>query len=122
MFKISSTGAITSTGAATIGGNLNITSHKITNLANGTDSQDAVTYSQLQAVNSTLGGDLANYVPYTSATNNLDLNNKNLTSVSYVGIGTATPNANLQVNGTFNATNNGGSITLDSNGDVRIGI
>jgi trimeric autotransporter adhesin len=133
----------------TVLGILNMTSGKITNLANGTDGQDAVTLSQLQSVNNSIQQDTntwwnitgsnylinssnilelnetklnATFVPYTSATNNLDLNNKNLTSVSYVGIGTATPNANLQVNGTFNATNNGGSITLDSNGDVRIGI
>ena len=39
-----------------------------------------------------------------------------------VGIGTMSPNAKLDVNGTFNATSNSGSLRVDSNGNVRIGI
>lgn len=46
--------------------------------------------------------DVSGYVPYTGATSNVDLNGKNLTNVSRLGIGTTTPTATLDVNG--NAT------------------
>ena len=39
-----------------------------------------------------------------------------------VGIGTETPSSTLEVNGTFNATQNGGSLVVDSDGDIMIGI
>ena len=39
-----------------------------------------------------------------------------------VGISTMTPNSKLEVAGTFNASAAGGSIKLESDGDVRIGI
>lgn len=39
-----------------------------------------------------------------------------------VGIGTTSPNSKLEVAGTFNSTNNGGSMKVDSNGNVKIGI
>ncbi len=44
------------------------------------------------------------------------------TSGGNVGIGTTGPNSKLEVAGTFNSTNNGGSIRVDSNGNVKIGI
>ena len=39
-----------------------------------------------------------------------------------VGIGTTSPSSKLEVNGTFKAESNEGSITLDSNGNIMIGI
>jgi len=43
-------------------------------------------------------------------------------SSGYVGIGTTSPSSKLEVNGTFNATSNGGSLRVDSNGNIMIGI
>jgi hypothetical protein len=102
-------GTLAITGNTSIVGVLDMNSNKITNLANGTDSQDAVTLSQLQLVNlSSLGGDV---VGPSSATDNtlarfdgitgkliqdsgvyLDDSNK-------VGIGTAAPLNQLDVAG-----------------------
>ena len=39
------------------------------------------------------------FVPYTGATGNVDLNNKDLVNINNVGIGTATPTEKLEVNG-----------------------
>jgi hypothetical protein len=45
-----------------------------------------------------------------------------ITSTGNVGINTATPNSKLDVNGTFTANSSQSSISLESDGDVRIGI
>jgi hypothetical protein len=65
-----------------IGGTLDMTSGKITNLANGTSSQDAVTKSQLDAID--LSGNLSNYVPYEGATSNVDLGTRAISNVNYI--------------------------------------
>ena len=39
-----------------------------------------------------------------------------------VGIGTTGPNSLLEVDGTFNATSNQGSLIVDANGNIKIGI
>ena len=41
--------------------------------------------------------DLTVYVPYSGATTNVDLNDKQLVNVDTLGVGTATPNNNIQV-------------------------
>ncbi len=46
----------------------------------------------------------------------------NLYVYGNVGIGTTTPTNKLQVSGTFNATSSGGTLQVDSNGNVKIGI
>jgi len=39
-----------------------------------------------------------------------------------VGIGTTSPNSKLEVAGTFNATSSGGTLQVDSSGNVKIGL
>ncbi|MFH0808543.1 MAG: hypothetical protein V1888_02915 [archaeon] len=39
-----------------------------------------------------------------------------------VGVGTETPSAKLEVVGTFNASSNGGTLQVDSDGNVKIGL
>lgn len=59
------------------GADLNL--QKIENLANGTSAQDAVTKSQLDLVNSQLSGNVSdNYVPYSGATQTVNLGSNNL--------------------------------------------
>jgi hypothetical protein len=62
--SIGSSGALTVPGGISTSGALNMNSNKITSLTNGTAAQDAVTYSQLQAVS----GGLGDYVPLTGGT------------------------------------------------------
>lgn len=63
---------------------------------NGTAAQHAVTLAQLQAINSTVTGD---FVPYTGASQSVNLNDRNLTNVQRLGIGTDSPGARLHVAG-----------------------
>ncbi|MGE0792977.1 MAG: hypothetical protein AB7V77_02215, partial [Candidatus Woesearchaeota archaeon] len=72
------------TSGDTMSGNLSMGNYYIHNLANGTSGQDAVTKSQLDAVNASFSGDLSDYVPYTDATNNVDLGNHNLTTTGII--------------------------------------
>jgi hypothetical protein len=66
-------------GTSIFRGQMDLNSNKIINLANGTLAQDAVTKSQLDAVNSALSGNVSdNYVPYTGATKDVDLGENNL--------------------------------------------
>ncbi|MDD3175101.1 MAG: hypothetical protein PHU51_01335 [Candidatus Nanoarchaeia archaeon] len=74
-------------GNTNISGTLSMETNKITNLANGTSGQDAVTKSQLDAINSSFSGDLSGYVPYTDATSNVDLGSYNLTTTGTISIG-----------------------------------
>jgi hypothetical protein len=71
----------------TMSGNLSMGGNYIQNLANGTLSQDAVTKSQLDAINASFSGDLSGYVPYTSATSNVNLGIYNLTTTGTISIG-----------------------------------
>lgn len=67
-------------GTAIIRGNLDMDGNAISNLANASSAQDAVTKSQLDTVNAQLSGNVSeNYVPYVGATKNVDLGNNNFT-------------------------------------------
>lgn len=105
-------------GSAVINGTLNMDSNQINNLANGTSSQDAVTLSQLQAVNTSAVADetdphwTGNY-SNVAFTNINELFDENLSVVknfsvdtdtlfvdstnNKVGIGTTNPSVNLEV-------------------------
>ena len=96
----------------TMSGNLSMGSHYITGLGNGSAAQDAVTYSQLQAISGTMTGD---YVPYSGATGSVDLNSKNLTNVNRLGIGVSDPTTPLQLanDGWISAKNAVGDGTIN---------
>jgi len=55
-------------------------------------------------------------------TTNLNAEKMRITGDGNVGIGTTGPNAKLEVAGTFNATSNGGTLQVDSSGNVNIGL
>ena len=83
-------------------------------------------------VNGELVGGSGSFVPYTGATADLDLGahsfivNTNQLYVNStsgnVGIGTSSPSSKLDVVGTFNSTSNGGTLQVDSSGNIKIGI
>ncbi|HOC96970.1 MAG TPA: hypothetical protein PKJ54_01695 [Candidatus Pacearchaeota archaeon] len=81
-------------GNARIDGTLNTNSNKIINIANGTNAQDAVTYSQLITQN-------------TSQTNLINLNNQSVTNYinSVASIGEPNWNANYSIFLTHATTN-----------------
>jgi len=110
-------GSLDVSGLGTFLGQVDLSGNKIINLSNGTSAQDAVAYSQLQAVEDELSGNLSdNYVPYTGATKNVDLGAHNFSvntntlfidSANHrVGIGTTTPQNKLNVVGDGNFTGN----------------
>jgi len=74
-------------GSAIFNGTINLDGNKIIGLGNGTAAQDAVTYSQLQAISSTVSGD---YVPYTGATKSVNLGAQTLTTTGAVSTGALT--------------------------------
>jgi hypothetical protein len=86
-------GGFESTLGGTLNGDLIMTSNKISSLANGTASTDAVNKGQLD-----LKTDASSVVPYSGAITNLDLNGKILSNVghalfiTYVKVGDATNN------------------------------
>jgi hypothetical protein len=98
-------------GSAIFNGTINMDSNKITSLANGTTVTDAVTLGQLQSVNNTVSGD---YVPYVGSDQavvlggyDFSVNSSDLyvdVSEGKVGIGTGSPENELNVIGTVNAT------------------
>ena len=75
-------------------GNVNV-SGTLT-IANGTADSHAVTLAQLEAVQAGASGD---YVPYTGASGDVNLNDKNLTNVNRLGIGVTDPSYELEVDG-----------------------
>ena len=94
----SPTQALDVNGSAIIRGGLNMNGNVISNLANGSASQDAVTYSQLQAVNNQLNGNISgSYVPYTGANSNVNLGTHSLSTTGYVNAG----NFNVSSNGAY---------------------
>jgi len=97
-------------------GSLSMFNKQIHDLANATSAQDAVALSQLQAVNTSLVGD---YVPYTGATQNVDLGSKNITASWFKGIFNwiigATSTNYLSFNGTqLNFDESALNATIDS--------
>ncbi len=96
-------------GNVSVEGNLTMNNYVITGLKNGSSGTDAVTYAQLQAVSNIVSGD---FVPYENAVKSINLNAMNLTNVGRVGIGTATPNANLHIVGNVSVE---GNLTMNSN-------
>ncbi|MEX0932973.1 MAG: hypothetical protein WDZ77_02650 [Candidatus Pacearchaeota archaeon] len=127
-------------GNALFNGTINTASNKIINLADGTSAQDAVTLFQLQEVNATAnltGGGTQNriarflsagFLGDSSITDDgivVSVNNDDLhinTTSGNVGVNTNNPGSKLEVDGTFEAKNNGGSMRVDSNGDIKVGI
>jgi hypothetical protein len=113
-------------GNAIFNGSINMDKvNKITDLANGTDFQDAVNLGQLQAVNSTVVGD---YVPYTGSTANVVLERYNFSvndddlfvdvNLERVGIGTTSPQNTLNVIGDGNFTT---GVTIPNGQSYKIG-
>ena len=71
----------------------------------------------------TLSVTTADLIFYTQqGADNVHLERMTIAGTGNVGIGNTAPNSRLEVNGTFNASTEGGSLRVDSNGNVKIGI
>jgi len=114
-------------GSAIISGGLDMNGNSITNVANGTATNDAVNLGQLNALNGNVSG---NFVPYTGANQNVDLGNNNLTTTGtsffeFLGNLTSRINKifvqNIDANGSVDISNDlyvGGNVEV--NGDVKV--
>jgi len=67
------------------------------------------------------GSGTAWYIPMWNGTTSLN-NSAIAQNGGNVGIGTTVPTSKLEVAGTFNATSNGGTLQVDSSGNVNIGL
>ncbi|PIN71028.1 hypothetical protein COV77_04190, partial [Candidatus Pacearchaeota archaeon CG11_big_fil_rev_8_21_14_0_20_30_13] len=67
------------------------------------------------------GSGTAWYIPMWNGTTSLN-NSVIFQNGSNIGIGTTIPTSKLEVAGTFNATSNGGTLQVDSSGNVNIGL
>ena len=76
-------GNLAVTGNASVGGTLNMNSNKITNVANGTSTYDAVNYGQLNETRKMLSGGIA----ATIAMSNIPLVDSNKTFAVGVALG-----------------------------------
>ena len=120
-------GGLNVTGDVEVGGNLSMNSKYIHDLANGTTAQDAVTKAQLDAAaGSGLSGSgtentITKWTGSTSLGDSLITDDGTIvaidssdlhinTSSGRVGIGTVSPNAKLEVNGSINISGSGASL------------